>query len=96
MKDNYYVLIEKKGTRITLLNLYNNINKTIYCGETKIKSDSYMIESDPMSYFNSTHLLIIPINKFKFNEFLESDFNRFKFKEYKKFIIKNNLEEWYI
>lgn len=96
MKDNYYALIEKKGSRITLLHLYDNTNKTVYCGETKIKRDSYVIESDPLSYFNSSHLLIIPINKFKFNEFLESDYNKFRLKQYKKFIIENNLEEWYI
>ena len=96
MKDNYYVLIERKGSKISLLNLYDNINRLIYCGETKIKDDFFMIQSNPSQYFDSQSLIIIPLNKDKFDEIMDSDFELFKYKSYKKFIIKNDLAEWYI
>lgn len=96
MKDNYYVIVEKKGSKISLLNLYDNINRLIYCGETKIKDDFFMIESNPSQYFDSPSLVIIPLNKGKFDEIMDSDLSFFKYKSYKKFIIKNDLAEWYI
>lgn len=97
LKYKHYIVIETKDDKISLFNLYDDENKIIYEGEGKIKDVKRNIVGDLKSYFDSEHLILIPIKKEQFQQMLDFSFEqKINNKKFNKFIKDHNLIEWSI
>ena len=98
MKSNYYCSIEvNKSNKIFLFDLFDEKKELIYNGNSQIKNRNNKITKEIFfKYYDTKERILIPINKTKFNIFLDLYYDDIKQLKIINFLTKYKLEEYAI
>ena len=98
MKSNYYCSIEvNKSNKIFLFDLFDEKKELIYNGNSQIRDRINKINKEIFfKYHDTKERILIPINKTKFNIFLDLYYDDIKQLKIINFLTKYKLEEYVI